>query len=176
MKWKNIPNFDGVYQVSDSGAVRSVHREITDSLGRTYRVRGRYLSMNETVQGYPAVSLHNRKTKKTRNHRVHRLVAECFDLKGTGPHINHIDGKKWNNSINNLEWCTPKENTLHAIKLGLLTTLGETHHRAKLSAQDVLDIRGLLSFGEKGKDIAKLYGVTPQIISDIKRMKTWKSV
>ena len=102
--WKDIEDFPN-YQVSSTGIVRNKKTGciMTQKLGRD----GRYLS----------VYLTNAEYENTK--RVHRLVAEAFLGKHPGMMVNHIDGDRTNNNVENLEWCTAKENNLHAIKNGL---------------------------------------------------------
>lgn len=102
--WKDIEDFPN-YQVSSTGIVRNkkTGRVTTQKLGHD----GRYLSVYLTNAGYENTQ------------RVHRLVAEAFLGKHPGMMVNHIDGNKTNNNVENLEWCTAKENNAHAIKNGL---------------------------------------------------------
>lgn len=108
--WKDIPGYEGLYQVSDQGNVRSLARIRQD--GRLYMERN--LKCSEK-QRYYQVSLFNNGVMK--KHSVHRLVAEAFILNpGNKPVVNHIDGNTHNNVISNLEWCTQKENCNHGAR------------------------------------------------------------
>lgn len=93
-----------------------------DRLGHVYSIKNGYpKEMKQTVgkHGYCCVNLKDGERRK--NARVHRLVAEAFIPNPQNkPHINHIDGDKKNNSARNLEWCTPSENSRHALQMGML--------------------------------------------------------
>lgn len=89
--------------------------------------------------------------------------------------VNHIDGNKTNNVYTNLEWVTPKENTAHAIEIGLLDNSGESHVNSKLTNKEVLGIRALIGTILQ-KDIAKLYDISEMSVSLIKRRKRWKHI
>jgi hypothetical protein len=121
--------------------------------------------------GYIRVQLGSYKNK----HFVHRLVAECFlDKPSFLEYVNHKDGNKQNNCASNLEWCTQKENTTHAVKSGLRTSLkGEQHPGAKLSQSNVVKIKTMLAAGVSCAQIASCFGVNRKTISDIKNQKTW---
>ena len=113
-KWKWIKNWEERYEVSDSGEVRSWY----------YGVKKldipRPLKIKKDKYGYCAVSLHHKDVKKS--YTVHRLVAEAFIPNPKNlPQVNHIDGDKNNNSVQNLEWCTNRENIVHAYKSGLIS-------------------------------------------------------
>lgn len=107
--WKPVVGFEGSYEVSNLGRVRSVDRFITNSLGRTYFSKGVILKWVLDKGGYPMVglSLHN----KYYSRKIHRLVAEAFiENPYNLPSINHKDEDKTNNKVENLEFCTVKYN------------------------------------------------------------------
>lgn len=121
--WKDIPNTDGLYSASTTGQIKSNPRI------RYYKARGKegyYLRNGKILKpvinshGYPCVAIkYANGSQKTIT--VHRLIALTF-LENNNPQanqVNHIDGDKTNNSINNLEWCTASENLYHAFKMGL---------------------------------------------------------
>ena len=119
--WKDIKNYEGVYQVSNLGNIRSLSRNIIQghfSENKYFRsVRYRIIKPAINRCGYKTVSLCYNGKKKTKS--IHRIVAEAFipNLNKL-PVINHIDGDKTNNKVENLEWCTYKHNTMEAIRLG----------------------------------------------------------
>lgn len=105
-EWKDIKGYEGIYQVSNLGKVRSLPGK-----SKTRCYKGKELKLTVTSIGYLSVSL-SRKTYK-----VHRLVAETFIInKNNYPCVNHIDEDKTNNNVNNLEWCTYKQNNNHGTR------------------------------------------------------------
>ena len=113
--WKPIKDFEGLYEVSNFGRVRRVFR-----YGRPYVT---LCKPKITKDGYFETTLV--KDNKYKHIRTHRLVAQAFcDNPESKNEVNHIDGDKLNNFSENLEWCTSRENQIHAYKLGLQTVSG----------------------------------------------------
>lgn len=97
--WKDIEGYDGIYEVSSWGRVKN---------SRT----GRVLKAGKDIYGYLFVNVY--KNGKRTNYKVHRLVAQAFIPNPQNkPQVNHIDENKENNYVENLEWCTAKENNNH---------------------------------------------------------------
>lgn len=119
--WKDIKGYEGLYQVSNLGRVRSLNKNtITyNRWGKFERtVKGRILRINQNKLGYCYINLY--KEHRCSKFKVHRLVANAFiPSQKDKLEVNHIDGNKTNNKINNLEWCNRSENMKHAIKNGL---------------------------------------------------------
>lgn len=113
--WKDIPEYKGIYMVSNLGKIRSLTRSIHYSNGHSQTIKGRFIKRFHDKDGYEIVSLSRDGNKKT--FKVHRLVAQSFLIKVEGKDcINHLDGNKKNNASTNLEWVTEKENMVHAAK------------------------------------------------------------
>lgn len=114
-----IKGYENLYEVSDTGVVRSLDRILIGNNGAKYTRKGRVLSVSPNTQTeYLQVSLwkYNAETKKY----LHRLIAEHFIPNPQSlPEINHKDGNRQNNLIGNLEWVTSSGNSLHAVKTGL---------------------------------------------------------
>lgn len=103
--FKEIQGFEGLYEISNLGNIKNV-------------IKNKLLKFGKHNQGYLQVSL-SKNNKKT-TFKIHRLIAIYFiDNPNNYKIINHVDGNKLNNSIENLEWCTSKHNNEHAYKLGL---------------------------------------------------------
>lgn len=122
MQWKAIEGYEGYYEVSDTGLVRSLDREIFARNGVTYHRRGNLMKQTKgrgrNGDGYLVVNL--RKQNTTRVVCVHTLVAKAFlPNPGNLPTVNHKDGNKENNFASNLEWATYGENNAHALQTGL---------------------------------------------------------
>lgn len=137
-KWKDIIGFEGFYQISENGNVRSLDR--FDSIRD---LKGQSIKPNLKRNGYLQVGL--RREGKRKWESIHRLVAIHFiDNPENKPQVNHIDGNKQNNNIYNLEWATSQENLLHAHANGLIKMpKGEEHFNYGV-------------FGEKSKSAKKV--------------------
>jgi len=122
MEWRDIPGYEGIYEASDTGQIRSKDGKVTHSVKHGRRVwKGRVLKQKIGKDNSCRVSLY--KNKKEKTWLVHRLVAITFIPKPDGKdYINHIDGSRLNNTVTNLEWCDHKENNNHAFDTGLIKT------------------------------------------------------
>lgn len=136
--WKDIEGYKDYYQISNLGRVKALKRRIIKS--NNYRnTKERILKINKSSNGYLTISLSMFCNGKT--FRIHRLISVAFiDNPENKPCINHIDGNKFNNTIENLEWCTYSENAIHAYKNGLripsaLGKLGINNKGSKLVYQ-----------------------------------------
>lgn len=110
-KWKDIDGFEGIYQVSNFGNVKSLKRKKIRTDGRIVTIGECILKYRVAKNGYALVCLNKK------NYLVHRLVAKSFlVLNKEKKDVNHIDSNRINNNINNLEWVTKSENIQHAIK------------------------------------------------------------
>lgn len=128
-EWKDIKEYEGIYQVSTLGRVRSLDR--LDFAG--HQLTGALLSICVSKNGYSVITL-SKKGVMTQ-FRVHRLVAKSFlDNSENKPFVNHIDGNKQNNTLENLEWCTHQENMDHAYANGLVRN-GDPMPGARRSAE-----------------------------------------
>lgn len=115
--WKDIEGYEGLYQVSNLGNVKSLDKYVN---GRNSKrlVKGKLLSLFDDKDGYKLVNLYN--NKKIKQFRVHILVANAFIPNPNElPQVNHIDGDKSNNFVDNLEWCDCLYNIHHALSKGL---------------------------------------------------------
>ena len=116
-EWKPIPEYDGIYEVSSLGRVRSLPRRIYHKAGGSHWLDGRIMRQFHSKQGYEYIVL--KKGDKPVRECVHRLVAKAFipnNVKERN-HIDHIDGNKSNNCISNLRWVTRKENDANPISV-----------------------------------------------------------
>jgi len=169
--WREIPGYEGFYDVSNCGRVRSKDRivEFTKSNGTQVEMECEGIVLSPSYSGqyeYPSVSLRKNGDSETRY--IHRLVAAIFIGKPEGKigigvdawQVNHIDGDPENNHVSNLEWCKPQENIDHSWDLGNYP-LGENHPQSELTEQDVRIARRLrrekeMTYGE----ISNVIGVS----------------
>lgn len=116
--WEDIEGYEGGYKVSNKGRVRSLDRRI-DSGNKSQKCVGKIFVGKVNKFGYLTVTISVNSKKK--NLSVHRLVAQSFIPNPKNkPQVNHIDGNKLNNNVENLEWCTAQENIRHAWENGLM--------------------------------------------------------
>lgn len=126
-QWKAIPGYEGYYEVSDRGRVKSVKRKTIN--GRT---APEMIRRPNVMKGYHCIALKKDCTVKV--FRIHRLVLEAFGCSQPGEEyqVNHIDGDKSNNALENLEWVPAAENTRHAFETGLRPKHLSEETRAKI--------------------------------------------
>jgi hypothetical protein len=175
-EWRPVVGWEELYEVSDLGRIRRL--PYTDSAGRAggiRRYKGWLLNGEITHKGYRRIGL-QRGGEKQKRYYAHILVLTAFrGPRPPGKQCRHLDGNHLNNSLSNLKWGSALEQV--ADKKAHGTHLqGETAFLAKLKEGEVLKIRGLLSSGMRGTEVAKLYNVHTATISMIKLGKTWKHI
>lgn len=157
--WIPISGFEDKYLINKRADIWSVY---ADKVIKSFVQSSGYASVALCVKG--------KKTKKL----VHRLVAEAFlSNPESKPCVHHKDGNRLNNHVENLEWCTYKENNHESIKAGRWKQFGEKHPHTTISKKDVVNIR---TSEMSQKKLAQKYGVSQGTISNIKRKITWKHV
>ena len=166
--WKDITGYNGIYQISNFGRLRRIWK-------KSHRnPEGKLIILKSVIsKGYKFAHLcKNGKAKKI---TIHRLVAiEFIENPLNKPQVNHIDGNKANNHIDNLEWCTASENSKHAWDTGLAKR-GEEHGSSKLTQKQVNEIRELKGLKTQ-KQIAKMFNVSSPHISRIHTGKSWEKL
>lgn len=167
-KWKDVKGFEGKYQVSNLGRVRSFQRCKPNE--------NKILKHEIMWNGYSRVGLCVKEKKK--RCKIHRLVAEAFIPNPDNlPEVNHKDGNKLNNHADNLEWVSRADNMKHAYANKLLRRNGENNGRSKLSKSDVDYIRGVYRKRDKeygARPLAEKYGVRRQHIYEIISNRAWR--
>ena len=174
-QWKEVYDYDGIYAVSSFGRVVSFEKEKPSKSGSIALHPERIMKQSISSFGYNRIGLV--KNGKRKVYAVHRLVAKAFiGLAGSKMQVNHKDGNKLNNHVENLEWVLPSENIQHAIETGLTNNLLENHHNAKLRNADIETIRKLIANGESLIEISNQFNVKPSTISKIKTGRTWAKI
>jgi len=163
--WKPVVNYEGFYEISNFGRLKRI--------GRSTGATNGYIVKGTTKYKYHQVAL-SKNNKPEYHIFVHRLVAQAFIPNPENkPEVNHIDGNKLNNRVENLEWVTRSENAKHAGKNGLLKH-GENHHMAKLTEDQVVEI---YKSSHKKADrfrLAHEYGISHHTVRNIQLKYTWK--
>lgn len=170
--WKAVVGYEGYYEVSDLGAVRTVEREQQSYGGRAWvkpvetrkaTFDGRYMVMTLAKEG----------TRK--RFYIHDIVLTAF--RGARPtsktHGCHNDGDSKNNSLQNLRWDTPTANVLDKVKHGTMP-IGERHHKNRYSEETMRAVVAMLDESRAMAEIERLTGVPANTISQVKHGRQWK--
>lgn len=173
-EWRDVPGFDGYYQVSNMGRVKSVDRFRSDGI----RIKGVLLRTHHDACGYELVCLN--KNGKHKHYSVHRLVALAFIPNPDNlPQVNHIDEVRNHNTASNLEWCSIiyNQNYGHRKERTSRAATGEKNANSKLTDSDVIEIRKTYIPGDKDfgvRALSEKYGVKYVTISKITSGAKWK--
>lgn len=148
---------------------------LIDTNGNVFNKKGKLLKPQ--INGsYFAVDL-SIGCGKFKRATIHRLVAMAFlENKEGKPQVNHKDGNKFNNNVNNLEWPTRSENMKHAYDVLLNSHFGEKNTQSKLTADNVLDIVYKRSNETSLSKISSIYGISPSTICDIMKGRSWSHI
>lgn len=173
-EWRQILGYEGLYEVSNTGQVRALLRKglykgrWSDSSRMTFRARPMKISVS--TRGYLYLGL-KKPNERSVKYLVHRLVAQAFigNPPGEQYQVNHINGEKTDNRVENLEYCSSKENIVHSIRV-LRRKIGESNVMSKMTEAQAIsayhDARTL-------KEIASDYGVSIQAIWLLKSGRNW---
>jgi len=163
---KDIPGYEGLYQINPQGQIRSIKRQGSKGL-----IKKTPLSH----KGYCGIRLH--KDGVGRSYIVHRLIAQAFIPNPYNlPQVNHKDGNKTNNHVNNLEWVDQSGNMKHAYSNGLkVAPSGIKNGRAKLTEVQVINIRHCKGAATH-RELANIFGVSKYLIHAIHARKLWTNI
>ncbi len=169
--WKDIKDYEGLYQISNMGRVRSLERQTSHG----HKLIERILTPVNDKDGYLGIRISKDGTAK--GFKIHRLVANAFipNLENK-PTVNHIDGNKKNNAVCNLEWATHSENARHAYNTGL-QPLKSMKGLQKLTIEQAEIIRTKYTPGSKkygARALGRKYGVSSTTIRQVLKGKTYK--
>lgn len=161
--FKDVKGYEGFYEVSNLGRVRSTSYKGIKIL-KPAKTKNGYLNVVFCI-------------KQKKVHKlIHRLVAGAFIPNPNGlEQVNHKNGNKSDNSVNNLEWCTQEYNNYHAYNNNLLNRY-EDRPEAKLTKQKVLQIPDLIKQGATTDDLKNLFKVSRRCIDNIFEGKAWNGL
>lgn len=165
--WLPISGYEGRYEVSDLGRVRSLDRWVANSKTSRRLLSGQIIAPFLHTGGYAVVKLSRARSKV--NLYIHRLVAGAFLPASLEREVLHQDGDKMNNAATNLRWGSRAENVADRFRLGEVAQ-GERHGMAKLSEAQV---RAVKADPREHAPIALEYGVSRSLVSMIKRGRIW---
>lgn len=172
--WKDVVGYEGLYRVSSLGRVKSIKRLIVDSIKRRTEYPEKILTPVIKHHDYGHVSLYDHK-RRIKIKRIPRLVSIAFIPNPENKtQVNHINGIKSDNRASNLEWATPRENSLHAHRTGLAKARrGSNCNFSKLTEKQVKHIKFT-----KGPllEMARKYNVSQGLISLIRNNKVWNHI
>ena len=169
---KDIPGFEGRYAVTEDGRVWGYEKRGI-GIGKGRWKKERWLPLRLGRGGYMYTSLNKNSTQSVFS--VHRIVALTYiPNPNCLPQVNHKDGNKHNNSLSNLEWCTPKENTAHALLTGL-KAVGEQSHNSILKKSEVEYIKkNYKPHVVTQISLARKFSVSREAINGIINGRNWK--
>lgn len=167
--WKPVYGYDGLYEVSSTGDVRSVDRIATHQMGGPLKLRGKKLSVHVNPKGYCTYALCRHGKLKT--FAAHTLVLEAFvGPRPEGQEACHLDGNRQNPRLDNLRWDTRVENQRDRLVHGT-DIRGEKHPKCKLTEEQVQSIR---NDSRPIRVIGPEYGIHPATVTIIKKRRNWK--
>lgn len=151
--WKDVIGYEGYYQVSNLGRIRSIDREVVDKNGVKRPIYGKIMRHTFNSDGYPAISLCRNGVYKRL--KIHRLVALAFIPNPANlPEVSHLDETRTNNRVDNLVWSSHKDNCnmpLIRIRHGQVTSKGQNGRAIPVECEGVIF--------ETGTECAKFYGI-----------------
>jgi len=178
--YKDIKGYEGLYAVDENGNVWSYEK--TSPIGNKGAVvkRGGFMLKKHCAKRTTHQKVWLYKDGKRKQHQVHRLVAQAFIPNPENlPLINHKDCDPTNNHVDNLEWCTAKQNSIHAYQNGRWTPpnqSGSANSNAKFTDDDIKQIRKLHESIGSCAEIARQYKVNHKTINQIVNRKRWAHI
>jgi hypothetical protein len=172
--WREVVGYEGLYEVSNLGNVKSVDRTVTDRRGSKKKLHGKILCKMVSKKGYNRVQLW--KNGAGRYRFVSHLVAEAFIGKREhGLIVLHGVNGSLDDSLKNLSYGSYKENSLDKLRDGTMP-MGETHWKSKLTEEQVRLIILMAKLGWHKKKIGELLNITYQNVHAVVTGKTWKHI
>lgn len=177
--WKDIDGYEGLYQVSSIGRIKSCDKIVDGSYNSKHHIKEKILKPFKTGSGYIALSIRLYKNGIGKDYRISRLVAKAFILNPENKlEVNHKNFDTFDNRIENLEWNTSKENHDHSHnKRVAALPRGEKQYNSKLTEEDVKKIKRLYRSGKYSQcELGDMFGVTEGTVYSIIHNKSWKHI
>ena len=181
--WLPVKDYEDIYHISNMGRLKVLDRTcwLSEEKQTFTRIKREHISARCDIKTwYPNHILIKVNTKKTKT--IHRLVAEHFIPNPLNlPQINHKNGLKWDNRVENLEWVTAQENSIHAYATGLsVAAKGSKRYNAKINEEKAKKIKDFLknriNFTPSLGKTAEIFGVSRSIVREIWEEKSWKHI
>lgn len=171
-EFRDIPGWEGYYQVSNLGTVRSVDRAVGSVTGKVYYRKGKVLKQLLNEDGYMVVNI--ARNGKDRTIGVHRAMALAFIPNPENkPMVNHLNAIRTDNRLDNFEWCTNAENVKHSFNLGLSSNKGDKHPRRVLTMEMVRGIRAELESGKSPAEVANIFDIKRRNVYAVRDRQNW---
>lgn len=174
--WKPIKDYEGIYEISNLGRLKSLSRTIRMNNGKQRNLKTKILKPI-SLGNYQGFQLTNDSGSK--KFYTHRLVCAAFigEPEGDCITVNHKDGDKYNNVLSNLEWTSYSDNLKHSYETGLNKNTGERSHYSKFSEEVVEEVRRMYSTGNfKQSELSDIYGISRMQIHRIVKFKSRKNI
>lgn len=176
--WNDVKNYEGLYLVSNFGRIKSLDKTVKSGIfNNPLRfVPGKIMTPKPDKDGYLRIGLTSNFKKKIIP--VHRIVAGAFlENPLNKPQVNHINGIKYDNLVENIEWATLSENRVHSYRTGLqngLNRRGAKNNFVKLTKEQVIEIRRLYALSNvTQKELAVRFGITQGGVHNVVNFKSW---
>lgn len=174
--WKPVVGYEGLYEVSDHGYIRSLDRFVKRCYGGARWIRGQLRQPSVDRDGYLCICLSS--GGETKTFKMHRLVLTAFRSEPFEDAVcMHLDNDRKNNHISNLRWGTVAENNKYCEDRGRANhPKGEINGNSKLTKTEVLEIRGLYIGGVLQRELAVQFCITQTVVSKIVNRQIWKHI